>query len=450
MAKSEKPNGIFSAIGAATGLGNALRFPSLCFCYGGAFVFAYVLSLVLVCFPLLSAELQLGKLYDTPLNKTLKRCAPKLSWIAYSAAINSAVIAIYYCVICAKLGGAFFAFTSSGEAGDAGGLSFYAAGALSVVAVWFIMRGKPSRIARSGALSVIGSLSVFALLAVAVLAKGAGFVGAFGFRFADLRSGGLWADALGQSLLALSLAGGVMPTFARSFDKHFSAPKTAAKIIAFNLAGCLLSAVAALGLSVPVPQGGGVTVALTLYPQVIASAVANPVLRRMFGTAFFAFLWLVSIQSACSLLSPAMGLIESKRHNFAIALSCASLTLLPVLAAKDCAAMFALDRMACSVNAVIIAFFEAFIFNYPRNMSRLTGDLSKIVTILLKLFCPIACGALALFSLCGARFSCFPLYAVAIALSALIAVFMPAILYFIKAGKEWVKKFVRRKSHIYL
>ncbi len=447
MVQSKKTNGIFTAIGAATGLGNALRFPSLCFNYGGAFVFAYVLSLVLVCFPLLSAELQLGKLYDTPLNKTLKTCAPKLSWLAYSAAINSAVIAIYYCVICAKLGGAFFAFTSSGEAGDVGGVSLYAAGALSVAAVWFIMRGK-NRIARSGILSVIGSLTVLAVLAALVLAKGAGLLNVFGFCFADLRSGGLWADALGQSLLALSLAGGVMPTFARSFDKHFSAPKTAAKIIAFNFSGCLLAAVAALGLSVPVPQGGGVTVALKLYPQVIASAVANPVLRRMFGTAFFAFLWLVAIQSACSLLSPAIGLVKSERRNFAIALSCAaSFALLPVLAAKVCAAMFALDRMACSVNAVIIAFFEVFIFNYPRNMPRLTYNSGKITSVLLKLFCPFACGALALFSLCGARFSCFPFYAVAIALSALIAVFAPAFLYAFKAAKERVNRFTWHKSH---
>ena len=88
MGKGKTANGIFTALGAATGLGNALRFPSLCFCYGGGFVFAYVLSLVFVCFPLLCGELYLGKRYAQSYHKALRSFSPKLSFLAYSAAIN--------------------------------------------------------------------------------------------------------------------------------------------------------------------------------------------------------------------------------------------------------------------------------------------------------------------------------------------------------------------------
>ncbi len=441
MAKGKKPNGIFTALGAATGLGNVLRFPSLCANYGGAFIFAYTLSLVLVCFPLLCAELQLGKTFDEPLDKALKSCSPKLSWLAYSAALNSAVVALYYGVICAKLGGAFFTFTINGEAGDTDGFALFAIGALSLFAVWFVLRGKRTYLSRTGVVSVVGSLSLFAILAVAVLIKGGSIAAVFRFRARDLASGGMWADALGQALLALSLAGGVMPTFARSFGKDFHVAPAAAKIIAANLAGCLLSAIAVLAISVPVPEGGGVTVALTLYPKIIASAFSHTALRRIFGALFFGVLWLVALQSACSLFSPVLGLAGDKRRLFVVSALCiSSLILLPLFGACNGSAMSVADRMACSVNAVIIAFFESFIFNSPRNMRQLTRDFGKIIQILLKWFCPATCGALVLFSLCGARFSCFPAYAVCVAVIAFTVVFVPVLPSAAKAVKRVGKR----------
>ena len=59
--KFKDDNGIFAAVGAATGLGNAFRFPALCVSYGAAFIFAYAVALAVVCFPLLCAELEFGR-----------------------------------------------------------------------------------------------------------------------------------------------------------------------------------------------------------------------------------------------------------------------------------------------------------------------------------------------------------------------------------------------------
>ena len=344
-------------------------------------------------------------------------------------------------MICAKLGGAFFTFTVNGEAGDTSGCALFAVGALSLFAVWFVLRGKRSYLSRTGVVSVVGSLSLFLVLAVAVLVKGGSIAAVFRFKVSDFASGGLWADALGQALLALSLAGGVMPTFARSFGKDFSVAPAAAKIIAANLAGCLLSAVAVLALSVPVPEGGGVTVALTLYPEIIASAFSHTVLRRIFGVLFFAVLWLVALQSACSLFSPVIGLAGDNRRLLTVTALCLlSLILLPLFGACNGSAMSAADRMACSVNAVILALLECFIFNSPRNMRRLTRNFGKITRILLKCFCPLTCGALVLFSLCGARFSCYPTYAVVIAVLALSAVFAPVLPVILKTVKKVGKR----------
>lgn len=445
MANGKKANGIFTALGAATGLGNALRFPSLCFCYGGGFTFAYVLSLALVCFPLLCGELYIGKRYAQSFDKAMRSFSPKLSFLAYCAAINSAVIALYYGVISAKLGGAFFTFTVSGRAGDMRGLFLLGAGGLSLLAVCLILRSKHNIMARTGAVSVFGSLALTAVLAVAVLAGGGSLISVFRFEFTSLLHGGLWADALGQSLLALSLAGGVMPTFARSFGSDFSVPKSAAKIIGANLVGCLLGAVAALALPVAVPEGGGVTVALTLYPQIIAAAFNNGVAGRAFGTAFFAVLWLVSIQSACSLFSPAIGLVGEEKKGIAVTGLCLlSLLLLPLFGAGGGEAMNAVDRMACSVNAVIIAFCEALAFTLSGNGIQLKRGCGAFAALSLKTLCPLSCGALALFAACGARFSAFPPYATACAIIALACTFAPAafstarwIIYAVKSGNAF-------------
>lgn len=447
MGRAKKGNGIFTALGAATGLGNALRFPSLCYSYGGAFAAAYIISLVFICFPLLCAELSIGKRYAVSFNKALKTFSPKLGWIACSAAINSAIIALYYGVISSKLGGAFLGFAVMGNAHDISGLALILAGYISLFAVWLILHGKGKRIAFTGALSVAGSLIFLALLAIAVLVRGGSIAKVFAFRLTDLLSGGLWSDALGQSLLALSLAGGVMPTFARSFDADFCVTKCAAKIIAANLAGCLLAAVATLSLPITVPEGSGVTVALTIYPQVLHSAFASGAIRRVFGTLVFASLWLVALQSTCSLLSPVINLAGEEKRNAAVTVACLiSLILLPVFAANDCVAMRAVDRMVCSVSAVLIAFLQCLAFSSRRNIIQLKRDCGALGSILLKRLCPVSCGALALSSLCGARFTIFPPYAIVCAFAALALALAPAAAFAVCNRAKIIQKLKLQKS----
>ena len=441
MARGKQSHSIFTALGAATGLGNALRFPSLCALYGGGFVVAYIVCLALVCFPLLCAELYIGKRYAQSFQKSLSECSPRMSPLAYCAAINCAVIALYYGVISAKIGGAFACLAAIGGVADLSGHWLIAVGALSLFFAWLILRGKPSVMANTGRVAVLSSLSLFAVLCIAVIARGGNALAIFCFAFSDLMHGGLWADALGQSLLALSLAGGVMPTFARSFKEGFAVAPTSAKIIAANLSGCILAAVAALSLSLPVPGEGGVTLALGLYPQVIAAAFSNPVLFRIFSALFFASLWLVAIQSTCSLFSPVISCAEENHRKLAITFCCVlSLALIPLFAANGGAAMQAADRMACSVNAVIIAFLEAVIFLYPRNMPQLKGEIGVFPSLLLRSVCPLACGALALFSACGARFSSFPSYAVACAIISLALVFSPFAVRFAQRLTKFAKR----------
>ena len=76
MAKQKfknKRSFILTCVGAAVGLGNALRFPGLCAKFGGgAYLLVYLTALVFLGVPLLNAEIALGRKYAGGAPKCLK------------------------------------------------------------------------------------------------------------------------------------------------------------------------------------------------------------------------------------------------------------------------------------------------------------------------------------------------------------------------------------------
>ncbi len=417
-AKAEKSSGgIFSALSAATGLGNALRFPSLFALYGGAFPIAYLICLIFVCYPLLCAELRFGK-----------GGVRGWSMFAVCAAINCALIALCYGKVCASTFSMLLSLTLGVSAAPASGLALFACGGVALACAAFVLFGGQRRVARFGKISVMSALSAFSLVACVSLIRGlASFPPVELSAFAR---GAMWADCLGQCLLSLSLAGGVMPTFAKGLDGNFSVTKTAAKIIAANVAGCALSSVCAFsgGFSQSdlLTAGGGVTLALGLYPRAISLVFRGGVAARLISVLFFSAVFTVSVQSACCLFSPAISLPPEKRRPLAIAaLIALSLCLIPLLEAWNGAVFAAADRTACSVNAVILAFWECIIALSPHNRGMMK-ECGKAVRALLAAICLPACGALALLGVSAARFFPSP-PAVAAAAACVTAVFyLPA------------------------
>lgn len=415
-------SGIRAAVGAAVGLGNALRFPSLCALYGGGFLLAYCISLALVCAPLLCAELYMGKSYSG-LGCAFSRLAPKSLPLAVCAPLNCAIIALCYAPVTAKSGGLFLSFALSGSAVEAEGVFLVLCGAAACLFAFSIL-SKPGLLARTARAAVVCALGVFAALAVFCAARGGNLLRAFFFTPRELLDGGLWADALGQALLALSLAGGVMPSFARSLPRGYGVRKGAAAIIAANLCGCVLSSACALSFPLPVPGEGGIALALSLYPQVIARAFVHFAAYRLFGALFFFTLALVAVQSTCSLLLPAVQLCKNRAA--ASAFFCAlCVILLPVLAMGGGEIMKAADRTACTVNAAIIAFSESLVFATPRNMRRLKDECGLMICLMTAFFCPLAFAALAALAVCGARFAVFSPIARLCAFFSFAAVFSP-------------------------
>lgn len=419
----KKKSGIFAAVGAATGLGNAFRFPALCVSYGAAFIVAYAVALCAVCFPLLCAELGFGRRAATGKRAEIWRAVMR------AAAVNSAVIALYYAVIAAKLGSASVSFAVFGNAGYTNGAAAFAVLAAVIICAFILLKRGAKALSYSGKASVILSLATFACLAAAGVFRGGIFSS---FSLSALCGGAIWSDALGQALLALSLAAGVMPSFAKTLPQSFSVPRTAFKIIAANFAGCMFAMCATLPFVSVFPSTVGVNCALEVYPQVIFALFNNAWSARLVGAALFLVLTLVAVHSLCSLALPLVSAARTK-FNFAPLAFCLSATALyPLFSAHNLQILSSCDRMACSVNAVAIAFAECLFFASRRHIKGANS-------LFIRFLCPAACGFLAVFSLCSARFSCFSPLASACAFVFAAAVIacglFPLLTFFVKRFK---------------
>ncbi|MGN0812501.1 MAG: hypothetical protein ACI4MQ_03215 [Candidatus Coproplasma sp.] len=378
---------IFAAVGAATGLGNAFRFPALCAKYGLSFIAAYALCLALVGYPLLCAELNYGR----SINRGKGTGVAGL--LMRAAAANSAVIALYYGVIACKISGACVNFALSSNVDTYGYMPLLTAFFI-FPAVFFILKNGSGALNVTGKISVCASLALFFFLAV----KGLSF-GVAPFNFSTLLCGEVWAEAVGQTLLSLSLVAGVMPSFARTMP-DISVSLTAFKIVAANLIGCIFSALSVCPFCIGLTIEGGISCAFTVYPQVIFSAVNSSVGRRLLGVCVYGVLTAVSIHSLCSLAVPLLSAFEKKRI-ISIVLFCALSALIsPLLSLNGGEALSCCDRVACCVTAVSVAFLECLLFAKR-------GEGNTVIKALIKVVCPIVCGVAAFLSICSARFAEF-------------------------------------------
>lgn len=427
-------------IGCASGLGNAFRFPVLCARYGLAFVAVYALMLVVVCFPLLCAELYFGKIIHGRRGQKVWRAILRV------ATVNSAFIAAYYGVICAKLGSASvsFALFYGGERGETA--LFAVILILVTVAVFFILRRGNAVLAHTGKISVILSLATFALLAVLGFTHGNRLPQA---SFSCLTGGAVWADALGQALLALSLASGVMPSFSCNYGVRVL--PTAISVIACNFLGCVLSALATAPYIPFISQTVGISCGLELYKSAVFALFSGKILRSVAGTAVFAVLTLVAIHSLCSLAYPLLSKLtgsKSKANSLVSAVfSLITCVLAPLFLSDNMQVLTACDQMACSVTAVTIAFAECLFFAFSKRVKRLSqGHIRGAIAFFIQFFCPVVTGALALFSLCSARFNCFTPLATATAFATATAIVLTAPLPQLTFFAKRIKMFLMRKS----
>lgn len=357
---------LYTAAGAALGTGGVLRFPSLCQSYGGAFVAAYAVVLALVALPLLWAELTAGRRRADAF--PLVALCPLGGAAGGLAAVNSAAMCACYIAITslfAVRACTFYAYAGYGCPADIVGAPPVIAVLVAIALAFFLTRSMRTRSA-AARIAVLLEGGVMSLLAVRGLTAGAArFAAVFAFEPSALASPGLWLSALGQALLSLSLAAGVMPSLAPSMPRRLSSVRAAAAIVGANFAGGLLAAAALLPLAGGFQGGGAFENAFVLCPAAIAAAFCDVRVRGLFGSLFYASLTLTSFVSALSLARPAFVWAcraPLSRRSAAFMLS-ALLCALGMPFAMG-ASFDAADGLCCNVVAPVCAALEGACFLY--------------------------------------------------------------------------------------
>ncbi len=320
---------ILAAAGSAVGLGNIWRFPYVAGTNGGAvFLLIYLVAIVLIGYPVMTAEMALGrKSHKNPVG-AFKAIAPKTPWwlVGGLGVFTGFVILSYYSVIggwsMAYIGKSIAGFASGAEfdvmfvehIGSAGSTLFWHA-AFMAVTVGIISAGVVKGIQKAVKV-LMPILFVLLLLLVfrSISLEGASAGLAFYLTpdFSQITTG-TFNDAIAQAFFTLSLGMGAMITYGSYLSDKDSISDSAGFVVGLDtliavLAGfAIFPAVFALGLD---PAAGPGLTFITL-PAVFAEMP----LGGIFGFLFFVLLTIAAVTSSISLLEVVVSYIVDE-HNW--------------------------------------------------------------------------------------------------------------------------------------
>ncbi|MFN2100841.1 sodium-dependent transporter [Altererythrobacter sp. MF3-039] len=347
---------ILAAVGAAVGLGNIWRFPTLAGENGGgAFVLVYIGFVVLLGAPLVLSEILLGRAGGEDAIGSVRNVARASGrserWRGLGALqiTSGFLILSFYCVVAgwvvnyilasgedwfgALFAGDPFAMAFDGETqeqitGRMGALfgdpirMIALHSAFMAITIWIVASGVTDGIEKAAT----WLMPAFFVLLVMVTIYGA-FTGDFGralsFMFTpdfSKLSPGVLNEALGQALFSLSLAAGGLLTYGAYVSKEVNLAPTAAMIAAADTAVAILAGlmifpiVFAVGLD---PAAGPALIFQTL-PVAFSSMPAG----ALVGFVFFVLIFFAALTSSISLLEgPTAWVIDAfglKRPSAAI------------------------------------------------------------------------------------------------------------------------------------
>jgi NSS family neurotransmitter:Na+ symporter len=425
---------IMAASGSAIGIGNVWGFPMLTGQNGGAaFVVVYLVCVFLICFPILIAEIALGRATGRAPIEAFRLAAPRTAWWLtglLGVVAGIAILSFYAVVFGWTAGYTWFAATGALAAGDGDVGAFFtrfaATGPLNIalsVAVLavtglILAGGVQAGIERAMKLLMPILCGLLILLTVrALLLPGAEQGLRYYVRpdFSKLTDPGVISAALGQAFFSLSLGIGGMLTYGSYLKKqeniaHASSWVTWLDTITALMAGLIVFPV---GFSIvgfdPASSGPGLVFAV--LPRLFASMPGG----ALFGTAFFVLLWIAALGSAISLLEvPTAALVDrgwSRRKAVAaVTAACAVLAIPSALATGANATLSNLpglgtdflslmivvwNNWALPIGGLLIAVFVGWVWGTKNALAELTaGDqrmpAAGLWVVLIRYVCPLA------------------------------------------------------------
>jgi NSS family neurotransmitter:Na+ symporter len=337
---------ILSAVGSAVGLGNIWRFPYVAYeGGGGAFLIPYLCALLTAGIPLLFFDYAIGHRFrgSAPLAfRRMHRAAEPLGWWQV---LICAIIAVYYAVIIAwaamytwfsaqltwgEGNEENFFFTDFLQMGDVadGGVSttFVPQVGVPLVVVWLVVivimaLGVRRGIGRVNTVLMPLLTVMFVILVVQSLFLPGAMEGLNAFftpNWEALADPAVWASAYGHIFFSLSVAFGIMVTYA-SYLKRKTDLTGSGLVVAFAnssfeiLAG--IGVFAALGFmaqaqatDVAGVATSGIGLAFIAFPTIVSQATGGSII----GVLFFGALVFAGITSLISVLEVVVAALQDK------------------------------------------------------------------------------------------------------------------------------------------
>ncbi len=374
---------IFAAIGSAVGLGNIWRFPYVTYENGGgAFIIPYLVALLTAGIPLLFFDYALGHRSrgSAPLAfRMATKVAEPIGWFQTGVAF---VIGVYYAAIIAWAGCYMFFSLNQSWGDDAEGFLFgsflklgdpgvsfeFVPGVLiPVILVWVVtlgilLLGVQNGIARFSQIFIPLLIILFLILVIrSLFLPGAaeGLNALFTPDFAALADPAVWIAAYGQIFFSLSIAFGIMITYA-SYLKRKTNLTGSGLVVAFSNSGFEILAgigvfaalgfmATAQGTEVSEVASSGIGLAFVGFPTLISEMPGG----GLFGFAFFACLVFAGLTSLISIVQVPIQALREKfgiGNKVSIWLVGGAMAVISILLMTTITGLYVLDTMDAWAN----------------------------------------------------------------------------------------------------
>lgn len=314
---------IMAAVGSAVGLGNLWGFPFRTGANGGsAFVLVYIACVVFIAFPVLIAELSIGRHAQKSAVSSTRNMAREAgrsgNWsiVGWIGMIAGFLILTTYSVIAGQV----MAFSAAGFAGGFGqeempfmgsnSWSMFWHFAFMFITVLVVSRGLKGGIER--VVTILMPLFFILLAALTVYALITGEAGqAFAYLFQPDFSqidGGVFVSALGQAFFSVGVASAIMVTYGSYLNKDAN---IASSSVIICTADTLVALVAGL-MIFPIVFSFGLdpAVGFNLIFEAIPNVFVDMPFGNIIGGAFFFLAFIAALTSSISLLEATVAFVE--------------------------------------------------------------------------------------------------------------------------------------------
>ena len=312
---------ILAASGSAVGIGNIWKYPHMAGQNGGAaFTLVYLACILIVGLSIVIAEFVIGRKTQLSPVGAFEKLAPGSSWkyVGYLGVASAFVILSFYGVvggwiikyIVVSITGGFNGLAGNPEVAGNVFNTFTTATWSPIIyqvlfmgfCIWVIVNGVKGGIEKWSTIMMPLIVVLLAVLAIRGITLPGGMKGIsflFNPRFEDLTASSI-VLALGHSFFTVSLGMGTMMTYGSYLDKKQNLLNSALWVLFLDTAIAMLAGVAifttvfALGAN-PAEGPGLIFVVLpSVFPQLAAGT--------LWGTLFFALLFMAALTSAISIL----------------------------------------------------------------------------------------------------------------------------------------------------